>query len=141
MSRNCPDNATVRSHGQGPPGASTFNMEPVPLTETDSEEQAEVLDSLPLGAISFGDPEKLTSVAPWSIDEWRAHYPYWNDKNILARENIGDCYTMVADSILTLEPSFPGDELYSSLNLRPELWLGIVTGYPGVFCITFVSSE
>ena len=45
MSRNCPDNATVKSQGQGPPGTSTFNVEPVPLADTDSEEQPEVLDS------------------------------------------------------------------------------------------------
>ena len=49
------------------------------------------------------------------------HYPYWNEPNILARENIGNCYTMVADSILTLEPPFPGDELYFAENIRPEL--------------------
>ena len=120
ISRNCPDNATVKSHGQGPPGASTFNVEPIPL-ETDSDEQAEVLDSLPLGAMFFGDSEKLTSGRPWPLDEWRMHYPYWNEPNILARENIGNCYTMVADSILTLEPPFPGDELYFAENIRPEL--------------------
>lgn len=50
ISQNCPDNATVKSYGQGPPGASTFNVEPVVL-ETDLDEQAELLDSLPLGAI------------------------------------------------------------------------------------------
>ena len=83
MSRNCPDNATVHSHGHGPPGASTFNVEPAPV-ETDSEEYAEVLDSLPLGAMFFGDPEKLTSASSCPIDEWRDHYPYWKGPTVLA---------------------------------------------------------
>ena len=75
MSRNCPDNASVVSRGIGLPGASSFNVELVP--ETDSEEQAEVLDSLPLGAMYFEDPEQGMSVLPWTIDNWREHYPYW----------------------------------------------------------------
>ena len=70
MSRNCPDNASMKSPGQGPPGKSAFNVEPVPLTETESEEHTEVLDSLPLGAICFGDSKGLASIRPWPLDEW-----------------------------------------------------------------------
>ena len=121
MSRNCPDNASMKSPGPGPPGKSTFSVELVPLTETESEEQTEILDSLPLGAICFGDSKGLTSTRPWPLNEWRHHYPYWNEKNIPPREHIGDCYVMAADCILTLEPSFPGDNLYSDLDIRPEL--------------------
>ena len=120
MSRNCPDNTVVKSHGQGPPGTSTFNVEPIPDLGSDSGE-AEVLDSLPLGAMCFGDSERLTSVSPWSLTEWKSHYPYWNEPNVLAREHIGDCYAMVIDSILTLEPPFPGDEEYVAYDLHPEL--------------------
>ena len=121
MSRNCPDNASVKSQGQGPPGTSTFSVEPVSLEEINSDEHAEVLDSLPLGAMFFGDPERLTSVHPWPLEEWRFHYPYWGEPNVMPRESMGDCYAMIADSILTLEPPFPGDELYRSSDLRPEL--------------------
>ena len=124
MSRNCPDNTVVKSHGQGPPGTSTFNVEPIPDLGSDSGE-AEVLDSLPLGAMCFGDSERLTSVSPWSLAEWKSHYPYWNEPNVLAREHIGDCYAMVIDSILTLEPPFPGDEAYVAYDLRPELWFHV----------------
>ena len=120
MSRNCPDNATVKSKGQGPPGASSFNVEPV-LLETDMEDHVEILDSLPLGAMFFGDPESQASVIPWPIEEWRSHYPYWNEPRILARARIGDCLAMVADTILKLQPSFPGDRLYDAPDLRPEL--------------------
>ena len=38
MSRNCPDNASIKSPGQGPPGKSAFSVEPVPLTDMESEE-------------------------------------------------------------------------------------------------------
>lgn len=119
MSRNCPDNATVRSHGQGPPGTSAFSMEPVP--ETESEGHTEVLDSLPLGAMCFGDPEQEASVSPWPLEEWRAHYPYWKEPHILPRASIGDCYAMVVDSILTMEAPFPGDHFFEVPTLRPEL--------------------
>ena len=118
MSRNCPDNASVKSSGHGPPGKAAFNMEPI---VTESDEQTEVLDSLPLGAMFFGNPEKLTSVLPWPIEEWSYHYPYWRESNILAREKLGDCYAMMADTILTLEPPFPGDLQYCVPDLRPEL--------------------
>ena len=109
MSRNCPDNDTIKSQGRGPPGASSFNVEPMPFTESDLDEQPEVLDSLPLGAMFFGDLDRLTSVLPWPINEWVSHYLYWEEPNILAWERIGDCYAMVIDTILTLTTPFPGD--------------------------------
>ena len=121
MSRNCPENETVRSQGNGPPGASSFNVEPVPLTETDSEEDIEILDSLPLGAMFFGDSGKMTSVNPWPIKEWRDHYPYWNEPQDIARQHIGNCYAMMVDTILTLEAPFPGDTRYDAPRMRPEL--------------------
>ena len=114
MSQNCPNNATVASQGQGPPGASSFNVEPVPLTETDSEEQAEVLDSLPLGAM-----DSDTLVEPWPIEEWRSYHPYWKQPNVLAHESIGECHSMVAEAILALEQPFPGDYSYPAA-IHPE---------------------
>jgi hypothetical protein len=74
-----------------------------------------------LGAICFGDSEKLAPVLPWPLEEWREHYPYWNEPNILARKNLGDCYAIMVDTILTLEAPFPGDYRYDSSDLRPEL--------------------
>ena len=121
MSRNCPDNETIKSQGRGPPGASSFNVEPMPDTATGSDEDIEVLDSLPLGAMFFGDSEGMTRVIPWPIDEWKTHYPYWNDPDVLARGHIGDCYAMVVDTILTLEAPYPGDTRYDAPHLRPEL--------------------
>ena len=69
----------------------------------------------------FGDSERLTSALPWPIDEWKLHYPYWDEPNMLAQEQIGDCYAMVVDTILTLEAPYPGDPQYNPAGLRPEL--------------------
>ena len=94
-------------------------MEPVP--KTDSEERVEVLDSLLLGAMFFGDPEQGALVLPWPISDWKDHYPYWREPCVFPRASIGDCYVMVVDSILTTEAPFPGDQLFDAPNLCPEL--------------------
>ena len=121
MSRNCPDKETVKSQGRGPPGASSFNVEPVPFPEIDSDDHAEILDSLPLGAMFFGDKNQMTRVLPWPIEEWASHYPYWDEPHRLARGRIGDCYAMVIDTILTLGCPFPGDNRFDAPTFRPEL--------------------
>ena len=46
MSRNCPDNVTMCSQGKGPPRTSAFSVEPTKTAGTDSDEPAEVIDSL-----------------------------------------------------------------------------------------------
>ncbi|KAF8800028.1 hypothetical protein BYT27DRAFT_7217359 [Phlegmacium glaucopus] len=94
--------------------------------EIDSDEYVEVLDSLPVGAMCFGDPSQMAPVIPWPRDEWREHYPWWNEPRILARPWIGDCYAMVADSILTLEQPYPGDEGFDFSDVPPELRFNIV---------------
>ena len=78
MSRNCPDNAVVKSSGRGPSGTSTFNVEPVFYEDTDRDGYVEVLDSLPLGALSLGGDTLTTSSGQWPLAEWRDHYPYWS---------------------------------------------------------------
>jgi len=121
MVRNCLSRSTVKSGGSKPPGASTFNIETTAVADDESDDHVEVLESLPLGAVFFGDNKQLSSVLPCPIHEWREHYPYWNEPDIFARRSIGDCYTMLVDSILTLEPLFPGDEWYVSAGLNHEL--------------------
>ena len=85
MVRNCPSRSTVKSGGSKPPGASTFNIEPTAMADDELDNHVEVLESLPLGAVFFGDNEQLASVLPWLIHEWREHYPYWNEPNIFAQ--------------------------------------------------------
>jgi RNase H-like domain found in reverse transcriptase/Reverse transcriptase (RNA-dependent DNA polymerase)/Integrase zinc binding domain/Retroviral aspartyl protease/Zinc knuckle len=134
FSRNCPTKGLVRSSGGKPPGASSFNIEPV-ITEDDSD-GVEVLDSLPVGALFFnagdGFPELVGSANDeemWTfhpLSEWREHYPYWGQPDIWARRQIGDCYVMVADSILTLQQPYPGDDRYLPSELRPEMRFDII---------------
>ncbi|KAF8804895.1 hypothetical protein BYT27DRAFT_7243553 [Phlegmacium glaucopus] len=127
FARDCPTTSVVMSkNGSRPPGAATFNIEPVPVTETESDDFVEVLDSLPLGAMYFGDSEQITPIIPWPLDEWRDHYPYWDEPGIFPRKAIGDCYAMVVDSILTQEQPLPGDELFDFPELRPELRFYII---------------
>ena len=121
-SRDCPTKKVVRSNNGKPPGASSFNIEPA-IEEHDSD-GVEVLDSLPVGAISL-EPHQPVSMEvmdyePWPIAEWREHYPFWDLPGIQARRMIGDGYLMVASTILTLGQPYPGDDQFQSNDQRPE---------------------
>ena len=138
FSRDCPTRRTIKASGSRPPGVSLFNLEPV-IDEQESEDHVEVLDGLPVGSISFNQvasdssledlPDKwleytaLVILGPFKLDEWRDSYPRWKDPGVWTRREIGECHSLVADSILTLAQPFPqaGDELFGGLDLRPEL--------------------
>ena len=93
----------------------------------------EVLDSLPLGAMAFGelDTHKYTPSNKWMeltapvifgpLDKWRNAYPRWKEPGVWPRRKLGDCYALVADSTLTLSMPFPGDNHFVNLDLSPEL--------------------
>ena len=119
--RNCPDNAVVTSQGHGPPGAATFSVEPVSMTEVSFDDHVEVLDSLPVGAIRIGHDEPNGLIDGRPAAEWRENYPYWSIPGINPRNAIGDCYAMMADAILTTQQPYPGDALLDTEQLRPEL--------------------
>ena len=135
--RDCPTKRTVRASGSRPPGASAFSMEPT-IVEPDSEDLVEVLDSLPVGSMAFGDltasqvhpankwMELTAPVLLGPLEEWRDQYPRWKEKGVWARRRIGDCYALVADAILTLSQPFPGDEQFDMEELRPELRFRVV---------------
>jgi hypothetical protein len=120
----------VRSTGSKPPGTSTFNIEPAEEVIS-SDDQIEVLEGLPLGAISMGDwddhevleqrPPVVKMAWPGLRSDWRNHTPYWMEPGIHARNQIGDCYAMVADMRLTQTQPFPGDEIYDLSTITPEL--------------------
>ena len=120
--RNCPENAVVKSSGRGPPGTSAFNLEPMlRAAGTEVEDQVEVLDSLPLGVITMGEDELVSTPVQLPLTDWREHYPYWSNPGILARWTIGDCYGLVAEAVLTLGQPYPGDELLEEDRVHPEL--------------------
>ncbi len=96
FSRECPTNRTMKGSNSKPPGTVMFNIEPA-VDEQDSEELVEVLDSLPLGSMAFGDPEpeQLAPSNKWMeltapvilgpIEEWRESYPRWMEPGVWAR--------------------------------------------------------
>ena len=92
-----------------------------------------MLNSLPVGAINFEPAtifhefilkelteEELEDVPSWPISEWQDHYTYWKQPDILASRSMGYSYIMVANTILTLEQPYPGDQPHMTSNLRPE---------------------
>ncbi|KAF8816246.1 hypothetical protein BYT27DRAFT_7050322, partial [Phlegmacium glaucopus] len=128
LARNCPTKNTVKSNGPKPPGAAAFNIEPVSKPENDWDDLVEILDSLPIGAVSFesSDENQNSSAPPETFQKWRDNYLYWDKTGVAARSMIGDCYAMLAESILTSEQPFPGDSAYEAPNLLPEWRFNIV---------------
>jgi Zinc knuckle len=129
FSRDCPTKKVVKSYNGKPPGTASFNIEPT--VDEDYSDGVEVLDGLPLGAVSFkledarsGSPDssfdEMEDIPPWPISDWRKHYPYWGQSDIFVRRAMGECYLMVADAVLTLGQPYPGDEPYQSRNIRPD---------------------
>lgn len=67
----------MKTPGMRPPGASVFNVEPVVVEQdSDSDEFVEVLDSLPVGAISFEEvfcePRVLLMNSHLDLSQWHA---------------------------------------------------------------------
>ena len=122
----------MKASGSKPPGAAAFSVEPA---IDEFEDSTEVLDSLPLGALAFGDlhPLQYAPLNKWmelsapvileSLENWRDSYPCWKEPGVWSRRRIGDSYALVADAILTLAQPFPGDEDFDRSDVRPELCL------------------
>ena len=96
FSHDCPSKRTVQSSGSKPPGASTLSIEPT-LEERESEDYVEVLDSLPLGVLAFGDldPSQYEPSYKWMeltapvllgpVDSWQEDYLHWKEQGVWAR--------------------------------------------------------
>ena len=102
IARNCPTNNMVPHRGKKPPGASSFSVaisgiEPV---ADDEFEEAEVLESLPLGALHFESEQG--DDPPWHS---------YGDIPTGARNKLGDCYAMKIKWILSTQEVYPGDDL------------------------------
>ncbi len=91
MSCNCPKGNTVAGKGSKPPSTTNHNLEFV-LKE---DEPIEVLESLPLGAIRYVDPEQA---------EW-IHLP------VVPQSEPGDCYAIGVEKLLNDVHEYPGDDL------------------------------
>jgi hypothetical protein len=119
IGRNCPSGITVKHSGNKPPGVSNFNMEIIEEIVPSDSNSAEVLDSLPLGHITFeNDDETDSSLSP---NPWPTSRPSWMNFNKLKpRNKIGDALAMVAEYILSDIQPFPGDNYF--LQLQDDSW-------------------
>ncbi|KAF4613229.1 hypothetical protein D9613_010697 [Agrocybe pediades] len=108
LARNCPQGNTVKSSGNRPPGVPNFNVE---LTGDEvPDEEVEVLDSLPLGAIDIqlqGCKDRAY-LQLWNVNEskWRR----WNPDH--PERILGPAPMLMAELILHQMQPYPGDELY-----------------------------
>jgi hypothetical protein len=109
MSRNCPTKNTVRGNGNNkPPGVPSYSMNMTIIEDNDSQDNASVLSSMPVGSINM---ESIEEIKTASNEDWRKWYPTWKNPQALAREQIGDCYEMTAEYLLTILQPYPGDDL------------------------------
>ena len=80
---------------------------------------------MPVRAISV-DP-----VVAGAVDEpnedWREWYPIWKHPQALAPEQIGNCYEMTAEYLLTIHQLYPGDKLMSKgvQDCSPHNWFAV----------------
>jgi hypothetical protein len=113
LSRNCPRRNTMSGNGNNkPPGVPSYSMT-MSLIE-DENDSGDVLRSMPVGSIYILDAEMLVDVPEPVVvpsETWREDYPFWQNANALARDRIGNCYEMTAESLLTRFQPYPGDEL------------------------------
>jgi len=137
ISRNCPEGNSVPHSGNKPPGKSSFSVELGAIGEA-SDSGLEVLDSLPLGAIEFGENVSAHQCQKASHDfvecrlerkvhepdghdfVWRRkprfREPDWINQGPAPRKFIGDCYGMMATHVLYECQPYPGDELNDSFD-------------------------
>jgi hypothetical protein len=117
MSRNCPRKNTIKGNGNNkPPGLPSFSME-MSILEDDSEGN-NTLESMPVGVVGI---ESIDIPNDTSNESWRKWYPIWQSSLAHAKEEIGNCYEMTAEYLLTTFQPYPGDELISKSRKRhPE---------------------
>ncbi len=111
ISRNCPTGNSVTHNGKKTPGTSNFSVEVLAVQpDSDSIEEVEVLDSLPLRAISFKgldlDIEEINKFTPPWVSDGLA---------VVVRSKLGDCYVMNIEFMLHSWDHYPGDEKYDSI--------------------------
>jgi hypothetical protein len=106
LSRNCPHKNVMPGNGNNrPPGVPSFSMD-MTLIEDDND-TGDVLSSMPVGSMNITDIETPEITQD---ESWRKWYPIWQHPLASAREEIGNCYEMTAEYLLTTFQPYPGDE-------------------------------
>jgi hypothetical protein len=92
------------------------------------DEKGDVLESMPVGFIELRAPERQTlnpSEASEDAEGWRKWFPFWQNPQALAQEQIGNCYEMTAEYLLTILQPYPGDELNIEQHCSPHIRFGV----------------
>ncbi|KIM44099.1 hypothetical protein M413DRAFT_67819, partial [Hebeloma cylindrosporum] len=117
--RNCPDGHSVKHTGNKPPGVANFNMEFMGEHSSSDSNSAEVLDSLPLGHVTYENFED--SDLSDSPDICQRSRPAWMiSSDSKPRRHIGDARAMVAEYILNEVQPFPGDDRFPQPHFENE---------------------
>jgi len=87
-----------------PPGVPSYSMDMSIIEDVDDSE--EVLETMPVGSINMSSDTEPAA----DSDDWRKWYPSWQLPQTLAREQIGNCYEMTAEYLLTINQPYPGDK-------------------------------
>ena len=76
MSRSCPHKNTVKGNGSNkPPGVPSYSMD---MTVIDDDSDAgDILQTMPVGAISVEPVMSVTQVTIEPDEKWREWYPTW----------------------------------------------------------------
>ena len=102
---NCPCKNSVTGNGKNkPPRLPSYSMGMSIIEETDSDE--EILTSMLVGSVNM----RLDDI-PEKVKGWQKWYPSWQHPQALAREEIGNCYEMMAEYLLTTLQPYLGDEI------------------------------
>ena len=79
---------------------SNFNIE--------FDSKVDILESLPLRMIEVKKQN--------NGNNRQADYPDWDQLEAQTQPEIGDCYAMMAEYILTIQQPYPGDEQYHPIK-------------------------
>ena len=110
MSRNCPHKNIMKGNRNNkPPRVPSYSMDMTIIV--DDNDIGDVLQDMPVGAISIGPVVARATDEP--NEDWRKWYPIWKHPQSLAPEQIGECYEMTAEYLLTIHQPYPGDKLLS----------------------------
>ena len=68
-----------------------------------------MLESLLLGMVEIESRDETN-------EDWHADYPDWDQLGARTRPELGDCWAMMAEFILTIKQPYPGDERYCPIK-------------------------
>jgi reverse transcriptase-like protein/aspartyl protease/zinc knuckle protein len=138
MSKDCPENNSVPGNGTNrPPGIPSYSMQMNLIEDIDDSE--EVLESMPVGMMSIG-PDTSSEYYYQANPNWRNYYPFGQSLRALGPPNIGDCYAMTTEYLLTILQPYPGDHFWEEhvWPCSPDTRFRVERrgGYNYSFCIT-----